>query len=59
MVQWKMPLIVVKKGIWQKTENAGIRSKGWKSQMQGEHASAAVNQDSGTEIGVEFILKTH
>jgi hypothetical protein len=41
---------------WEKEENADKRPKGWKSQMRGKHASAAVDQDSGTEIGVEFLL---
>jgi hypothetical protein len=36
------------KDCWEKEKNADKRPKGWKSQMQGEHASAAVDQDSGT-----------
>jgi hypothetical protein len=44
------------KDCWEKEENADKRPKGWKSQMRGEHASAAVDQNLGTEIGVEFLL---
>jgi hypothetical protein len=44
------------KDCWEKEENADKRPKGWKSRLGGEHASAAVDQDSGTEFGVEFLL---
>jgi hypothetical protein len=44
------------KDCWEKEENTDKRPKGWKSQMRGEHARAAADQDSGTEIGVEFLL---
>jgi hypothetical protein len=44
-------LIVVKKGIWQKTV-------GRKKKTQTKQTSAAMDQDLGTEIGVEFLLYT-
>jgi hypothetical protein len=46
----------ISKDCWEKEENADKRPKGWKSQGQGQHASAAMDQDSGTEVRVEFLL---